>query len=66
MDALEIAGVDAWADSAVVIRCRFRVAPLEQWNVRRAYLRRLKYAFDAEGIEIPFPHIKVLYPPAAG
>ena len=65
-DALEIAGVDAWADSAVVIRCRFRVAPLEQWNVRREYLRRLKYAFDAEGIEIPFPHIKVLYPPAAG
>lgn len=66
MDTLEIAGVDAWADSAVVIRCRFRVAPLEQWNVRREYLRRLKYAFDAEGIEIPFPHLKVLYPPAAG
>lgn len=56
---LEIAGVDQWADSAVVIRCRFRTQPLEQWGVRREYLRRLKFAFDAEGIEIPFPHLTV-------
>lgn len=57
---IEIAGVEQLADSAVVIRCRFRVAPLEQWNVRRAYLQRLKQAFDDAGIEIPFPHIKVV------
>jgi len=60
LDDLEIAGVDQWADSAVVIRCRFRVAPLEQWNVRREYLRRLKAAFDAAGIEIPYPHLKIV------
>jgi moderate conductance mechanosensitive channel len=59
-DELEIAGVDQWADSAVVIRCRFRVAPLEQWNVRREYLRRLKQAFERAGIEIPFPHVKIV------
>ncbi|MCU0809804.1 MAG: mechanosensitive ion channel family protein [Thiobacillaceae bacterium] len=56
-DDLEIAGVDQWADSAVVIRCRFKVKPLEQWGVRRAFLHRLKLAFDAAGIEIPFPHL---------
>ncbi len=56
---LEIAGVEKWADSAVVIRCRFKVAPLAQWDVRREYLRRLKNAFDKEGIEIPYPHMKV-------
>ena len=56
---LEIAGVEAWADSAVVIRCRFRTEPLEQWAVKREYLKRLKSAFDAEGIEIPFPHLTV-------
>jgi small conductance mechanosensitive channel len=66
LDDLEIAGVDAWADSAVVIRCRFRVVPLEQWAVRREFLRRLKLAFDREGIEIPFPHLRLIYtPPAA-
>ena len=54
---LEIAGVDQWADSAVVIRCRFKVKPLEQWGVRRTFLHRLKQAFDAAGIEIPYPHL---------
>lgn len=59
LEDLEIAGVDSWADSAVVVRCRFKCAPLEQWSVRREYLRRLKHAFDAQGIEIPFPHLTV-------
>jgi len=59
LDDLEIAGVDKWADSAVILRCRFKVQPLEQWNVRREYLRRLKKAFDTHGIEIPFPHLTV-------
>lgn len=58
-DDLEIAGVEQWADSAVVLRCRFRVKPLEQWGVRRAYLQRLKQAFDAAGVEIPRPHLTV-------
>ncbi len=43
---LEIAGVEQWADSAVVIRCRIKTQPLEQWGVRREYLKRLKAAFD--------------------
>jgi small conductance mechanosensitive channel len=59
LDDLEVAGVDKWADSAVILRCRFKVKPLEQWNVRREFLRRLKMAFDARGIEIPFPHLTI-------
>lgn len=54
---IEIAGVNEWANSSVIIRCRFRVKPLEQWGVRRAFLYRLKKAFDAAGIEIPYPHL---------
>lgn len=57
LEDIEIAGVNEWGDSAVILRCRFKVAPIEQWGVRREYLRRLKYAFDAAGIEIPFPHL---------
>ena len=57
---IEIVGVDAFADSSVVIRIRIKTKPLEQWNVGREYRRRLKLAFDAEGIEIPFPH-RTLY-----
>jgi small-conductance mechanosensitive channel len=59
MEEFEIAGVERWDASALVLRGRFKVRPLEQWNVRREYLRRLKIAFDAAGIEIPFPHLTV-------
>ncbi len=59
LDDIDIAGVERWDDSAVVIRCRFRVVALQQWAVRRAFLGRLKKAFDARGIEIPFPHLTV-------
>ncbi|MBX3704875.1 MAG: mechanosensitive ion channel family protein [Steroidobacteraceae bacterium] len=57
LEPLEIAGVDSFADSAVIVRCRFRTQVLEQWRVRREYLKRLKAAFDARGIEIPYPHL---------
>src|SRR5574340_1547813 len=56
VEPMEMAGVDRWDDSAVILRCRFKVQPLEQWGVRREYLRRLKQAFDRHGIEIPYPH----------
>ena len=63
LEDIEIVGVERWADSAVVLRCRIRVVPIEQWSVRREYLRRLKAAFDRRGIEIPFPHLTI-YPGA--
>lgn len=59
LDDIEVAGVDRWEDSAVVLRCRFKVMPLEQWGVRREFLRRLKRAFDEAGIEIPYPHLTI-------
>lgn len=59
LEPFELAGVERWADSAVVVRGRFRVAPLAQWDVRREYLRRLKSAFDRHGIEIPFPQLSI-------
>ena len=53
---LEVAGVDKFEDSAVVIKVRFKIQPpIEQWNVQRAFNRRIKIAFDREGIVIPFP-----------
>jgi small conductance mechanosensitive channel len=58
---VEVVGVERWGDSAVVLRVRFKVIPIEQWNVRREYLKRLKRAFDEAGIEIPYPHL-TLYP----
>jgi small-conductance mechanosensitive channel len=59
LEDIEIAGVEQWAESAVVVRARIKVVALEQWAVRREYLLRLKQAFDREKIEIPFPHVTV-------
>ncbi|MFZ5876112.1 MAG: mechanosensitive ion channel family protein [Nitrospirota bacterium] len=56
LEPMEIFGVDRFAESSVVIKARMKTRPIEQWNVEREYRRRLKKAFDAEGIEIPFPH----------
>lgn len=59
LEDLEIAGVQEWADSSIILRCRFKTAALEQWGVRREFLRLLKNAFDARGIEIPYPHLTI-------
>lgn len=57
---LELIGVERWADSAVIVRGRMRVVPpIEQWNVRREFLKRLKKAFEARGIDIPFPQLTI-------
>lgn len=59
LEGFEPAGVERWADSSMVVRGRIRVKPLQQWAVRREMLSRMKRRFDAEGIEIPFPHLKL-------
>jgi small conductance mechanosensitive channel len=60
---MELIGVERWADSSVILRARFKVVPpIEQWNVKREYLRRLKKAFDERGIEIPFPQLTLHAP----
>lgn len=56
LEPIEIMGVDAFADSAVIIKARLKTKPVQQWSVGREYRRRLKKAFDKKGIEIPFPH----------
>jgi small conductance mechanosensitive channel len=60
-DDLEILGLDEFGDSALMIKAFFKTMPLKQWQVAREYRRRLKIAFDAEGIEIPFPHRTVYH-----
>ncbi|MBC7363087.1 MAG: mechanosensitive ion channel family protein [Candidatus Aminicenantes bacterium] len=56
---LEIFGVDRFADSAVIIKARTKTKPLQQWRVGREFNRRLKQAFEENGITIPFSNLTV-------
>ena len=61
LEPIEILGVDAFADSAVVIKARIMTKPIKQWMVGREFNRRMKRRFDELGIEIPFPHMTLYF-----
>ena len=54
-----VLGVDELAESGVTIRVLLTTDPDERWTVKREFLRRIKNRFDAEGIEIPYPHVTI-------
>jgi moderate conductance mechanosensitive channel len=60
LEPIEILGVDSLGDSGVVLKARIKTKPLERWAVGREYNRRIKRAFDQAGIEIPYPHMKLV------
>lgn len=47
--------VDNFAESAIIIKILGDTKPLKQWEVTGEFRKRLKIAFDKEGIEIPLP-----------
>ena len=59
LEELEIAGVESFTDTAMIVRARAKVLPSEQANVRRELLRRVTQSFSQSGIEpyaIPGAH----------
>lgn len=58
---LEVMGLDKFADSAVVIKARFKTAPVKQWAVGREMNRRIKKRFGEVGIEMPFPSTSIYF-----
>ncbi|MCB1801060.1 MAG: mechanosensitive ion channel [Gammaproteobacteria bacterium] len=61
LEPLEVFGLDQFGDSAIVIKGRIKTKPIKQWQVGRAFNRLIKQRFDAEGIEIPFPHQTIYF-----
>ena len=73
VEAPEVPGVESFDSSSVTIRMTAKTLPLKQWDVARELRRRLKRRFEAEGIEVPSSHSKLVWegteppqpPPAA-
>ncbi len=61
IEPIEVMGLDQFGDSALVIKARIKTKPVQQWSTGREYRKRLKYAFDKNNIEIPFPHSTIYW-----
>jgi small-conductance mechanosensitive channel len=59
-------GIESFADSGVEIRVLGVTKPIRQWDVMRELRRRIKLAFNREGIEIPYPHRQIIVPSNPG
>jgi small-conductance mechanosensitive channel len=53
LEPLEVLGVESFRDGQVVIRSRLKTVPQRQFEVGRELRRRLRYALDEAGIELP-------------
>jgi moderate conductance mechanosensitive channel len=51
----DVLGVDDLNNTGITLRIWIKTQPLEQWNVARDFRRRLKIAFDQQGIPIGIP-----------
>ena len=57
----EVTRVNNLGDHGVEIKILADTKPIKQWALMGELRRRLKDRFDAEGIEIPWPHTKVYF-----
>jgi small conductance mechanosensitive channel len=53
--------VNDLGDSGIEIKILGDTKPIRQWETMGEIRKRLKKAFDEEGIEIPWPHTKVYF-----
>ncbi len=53
LEPLEVLGVESFKDGQVVIRSRLKTMPQRQSEVGRELRRRLRYALDKAGIDLP-------------
>lgn len=51
-EPLELLGLDRFEDSAMIIKGRITTQPLQQWKVGREFNRRVKLAFEREGVKV--------------
>ena len=56
---VDLWGVDNFADSAVILKVKLTTKSGQQWAASREFRRRVKKAFDAQNIEIPFPQVSL-------
>ena len=64
MDAPTMLGVNELDESSVNIRVLLTTITEQRWDVKRAFLKRIKQRLDRESIEIPYRYLNVIMPPS--
>jgi small conductance mechanosensitive channel len=59
--APQVLRVDNLGDSGIDIKILGDVKPIKQWDIMGELRKRIKKVFDEEGIEIPWPHVKLYF-----
>jgi small conductance mechanosensitive channel len=57
----DVKGVENFGDNSITILLILKTKLNEQWTVAREYRRRLKSAFDRQGISMPFPQRSIWF-----
>ena len=61
-EAPSVLRVDKLGESGIEIKVVGVTKPIKQWDVMGELRKRIKEAFDKEGIEIPYPHRTIVQP----
>jgi small conductance mechanosensitive channel len=54
LDKLEFIGIDKMSELGIFLQARIKTLPRQQWRIGREFNRRMKLAFDREGVEMPY------------
>jgi small-conductance mechanosensitive channel len=57
----QVLRVDALGESGIDVKILGETQPIAQWDVMGELRKRIKDEFDKQGIEIPWPHMKVYF-----
>ena len=60
LDDIELQGLNSFADSSIIIRCRIKTVTKEQWAVQREFNKLILKRFKEENIEIPYQYQNIL------
>lgn len=60
IESPKVLEIDKFGKSGIIIKMISKTAPNKQWGVKRELLKRIKEAFNKEGIEMPYPHYVII------
>jgi len=62
LSPIDVLGVETLKENGLQLKGRIKTRPGADAGVSREFNRRIKAAFDTEGVVIPYPHMRLVLP----